>query len=85
MGAQLDARAKPSGADTSDPSAWVEEGFELAKSRVYQPPISDDEPDSPVGIPDKQYHHAAKALAESQVLLAGYRLAGVLNQTLGSH
>jgi hypothetical protein len=85
MGAQLNARTKPSGADTSDPNTWVKEGFELAKSQVYQPPISDDEPDSPVGIPDKQYHDGAKALAESQVLLAGYRLAGLLNQALGNH
>jgi len=84
MGAQLDAGPKPDGADNADASAWVEEGFELAKTKVYQPPISDDEPDSPAGIPDKQYHDAAKETAQAQVLLAGYRLADLLNRALGS-
>jgi S1/P1 Nuclease len=83
MGSQLDQRAQPSGADETDPAAWVQEGFQIATSKVYQPPISDDEPDSAAGIPDKMYHDAAKQIAQAQVLLAGYRLAGALNLALG--
>jgi hypothetical protein len=83
LGAQLDKRAQPNGSAETDPAMWVEEGFELAKDKVYQPPISDDEPGSPVGIPDKAYHDVAKQVAEAQVLSAGYRLAGALNQALG--
>lgn len=83
LGSQLDKRAQPSGANETDPAQWVQEGFALAKADVYQPPISDDEPGSPAGIPDKMYHDRAKQVAEAQVLLAGYRLAGSLNQVLG--
>jgi hypothetical protein len=82
MGVQLNALSKPSGADNGDVNVWVQDGFQLAKNEVYQPPISDDEPDSPVGIPDKSYHDRAKKVAQTQVLLAGYRLAGVLNKSL---
>ena len=82
MGAQLNSRSKPSGADNADVHVWVQEGFQLAKDDVYQPPISDDEPSSPVGIPDKAYHDRAKDVAQSQVLVAGYRLAGLLNSSL---
>jgi hypothetical protein len=85
MGALLNKRSKPTGADNADAQAWVQEGFQLAKTDVYQSPISDDKPDSSVGIPDKPYHDNAKKIAESQVVFAGYRLAGVLNQALASH
>ena len=83
MGKQLTAMGAPSGADVSDPHGWVADGLGLAKANVYIPPISDDEPGSPAGVPDKTYHDAAKALAETQVRLAGYRLANLLNQALG--
>jgi hypothetical protein len=83
MGAQLNQRSQPAGADENNPEAWVQEGFQVAKEKTYQPPISDDEPGSPPGIPDSVYHDNAKRTAESQVLLAGYRLAGCLNGALG--
>jgi hypothetical protein len=85
MGTQLNTLPKPSGAGNDDVHVWVQEGFKLAQDDVYQPPISDDEPSSPVGTPDKPYHARAKKLAESEVLLAGYRMAGVLNQALKNH
>jgi len=81
-GKQLNARAKPSGADNADPAVWVDEGFKLAKSDVYIPPISDDEPGSSPAKPNKTYHDNAKKVAQAQILLAGYRLAGVLNTEL---
>jgi S1/P1 Nuclease len=84
MGAQLNALSQPDGADNGDVHVWVQEGFQLAKADVYQPPISDDEPNTPAGIPDKAYHTRAQKIAQSQVLLAGYRLAGILNSFLQS-
>jgi hypothetical protein len=83
LGSQLNKPAQPSGASDTDPATWVQEGFELAKTAVYQPPISDDEPDSAPGTPNKTYHDHAKIIAGAQVLLAGYRLAASLNRALG--
>jgi S1/P1 Nuclease len=83
-GKQINARAKPTGAGTTDASVWVDEGFQLAKTAVYIPPISDDEPGSSPAKPNSAYHSNAKKVAQAQVLVAGYRLAGVLNTALGT-
>jgi hypothetical protein len=82
MGKELNARTKPDLAGISDYHSWVTEGFELAQKYAYASPISNDEPGSPAGLPNKQYHDAVQQVAESQVLLAGYRLAGLLNHDL---
>jgi S1/P1 Nuclease len=82
LGARLNARSRPTGADIADVHVWVQEGFQLAKTNVYVSPIGDDEPDSAIGIPDENYHNRARQIAESQVVLAGYRLAGLLNGSL---
>jgi hypothetical protein len=62
----------------------VNDSFELAKAKVYVAPITDDEtvPPQPSMRPDKAYHDVAKVTAEDQVLLAGYRLAALLNSHL---
>jgi hypothetical protein len=78
----LNARPKPAGADSANVNSWVTDGRELAKSHVYIPPISDDEPGSVVGVPDSAYHDQAKTLAQSQVLLAGYRLKALVSTAL---
>ena len=83
-GKKLNAMAKPAGADTSDPSVWVDGGFQLAKTAVYIAPISNDEPGSSSAKPDSAYHTNAKNVGQAQVLLAGYRLAGVLNTALAA-
>jgi hypothetical protein len=83
-GKSLLANGKPDGADNADPASWVTESFELAKAVVYVPPISDDN-DPSVTIsprPDAAYQAKASAIARSQVTLAGYRLAGILNKNL---
>jgi hypothetical protein len=83
-GDQLLAGNKPAKADVADPSQWVDESFALAKSTVYVAPISDDN-DSGQTIsprPDAAYDKSARAVANSQVLLAGYRLANLLNTQL---
>ena len=83
-GKSLLASGKPADADNADPASWVQESFELAKADVYVPPISDDNNPS-VTIsprPDAAYQAKATTVARSQVRLAGYRLAALLNKNL---
>ncbi len=54
------------------PSAWVKEGFQIAKSEVYTNIV-------PGGTPSQEYIDRAKARISSQMALAGYRLAAILN------
>lgn len=78
------ARQKPGKAGITNPSEWVNESFELAKAKVYLAPIGDDN-DPGVKIsprPDPTYGASALRTARSQVLLAGYRLANLLNSHL---
>jgi hypothetical protein len=78
------AAPRPAGADDLTPSDWVDAGFALAKSSVYIPPISaDNDPSQPLSPrPDAEYSAAALKVARSQVTLAGYRLAALLNANL---
>ncbi|HEY0796765.1 MAG TPA: S1/P1 nuclease [Acidisarcina sp.] len=83
-GQALVAKGRPSGASITDPAAWVDESAAIAKSFVYVAPISDDN-DPAVTIsprPDAAYQKRALKLARSQVALAGYRLADLLNTNL---
>src|SRR5262249_51275312 len=84
LGDALLARPKPAGADLVDPDAWVKHSFDLATQHAYIAPISDDavSPPQPSARPNKAYHDGAQATAEDQVLLAGYRLAALLNSHL---
>jgi hypothetical protein len=78
------AAGKPEGADNGTPGSWVNDSFNLAKTAVYIPPISADN-DPAVKIsprPDATYQNNATAVARSQVTLAGYRLAALLNKNL---
>lgn len=83
-GKGLLASGKPAGADNPDPSAWIDDSFELAKTVVYAPPISsDNDPTVPISPrPDAAYQAKAMAVARSQVTLAGYRLGALLNNDL---
>jgi hypothetical protein len=84
VGDTLLAKQKPTAAAESDPILWVQESFELAKSAVYVSPISNDN-DSSIKIsprPDADYALNATNVAHAQVLLAGYRLANLLNSNL---
>jgi hypothetical protein len=78
------SNSRPVGADNADPRSWADDSFALAKSVVYVPPISTDN-DSNATIsprPDASYKSQALTAAESQVVLAGYRLAQLLNTKL---
>lgn len=78
------ASGKPAGADDADPTSWIQDSFQLATTAVYVAPISDDN-DASVPIserPDAAYQAKAMEIARTQVTLAGYRLAALLNANL---
>jgi S1/P1 Nuclease len=84
LGNQLLQRKKPANASETDPAKWVDDSFALAKSTVYMAPISDDnDPGQTISArPDARYGATALRVAKNQVLLAGYRLAELLNAHL---
>ena len=74
-----EAPAPPAGAGILDPAKWIEEGFKLAESVVYVSPIKKD--GSPA-LTSSAYRMKAHQTGEQQVLLAGFRLASVINSAL---
>lgn len=60
-------------------AAWINEGFELAKARVYRSPIGVGS--GPFNI-TATYRNQSKALARERVALGGARLARILNTEL---
>ena len=83
-GDALRATGKPRAAGEASPDAWIQESFHLAQTSVYRPPISEDnDPSSPISPrPDANYKKTAESVAKSQAVLAGYRLAALLNDNL---
>lgn len=84
IGQGLLRKGRPTGAAIADPVFWVTVSAALAKSFVYVAPISDDN-DPAVTIsprPDAAYQKRALKVARSQVAVAGYRLADLLNKNL---
>jgi hypothetical protein len=62
-----------------DPATWVEESFELSKSSVYRKPIGKD--NGPFTT-TAAYQKSARGIAEDRIVLAGARLAKLLNDHL---
>jgi hypothetical protein len=71
--------ADPEKVAISDVAVWIQEGFDLAQSAVYVPPIGVG--DGPFTI-TPQYQAAAVKLGRARIALAGRRLANLINQTL---
>jgi S1/P1 Nuclease len=64
----------------SDPAAWAQESFELAKTYAYADPIlTGDQPEL-----TRAYETNARQISERQMSLAAARLANLLNATLGT-
>jgi hypothetical protein len=84
LGTKLLQQSKPQGADIADVHAWATESFTLATKDAYAPPIgADDNPATPLSPkPNPMYRAEAKTAAEARILLAGYRLANLLNLNL---
>ena len=80
-GTSLDARPVPAGADIADPQIWSDESAALARRDVYIDPAG-----APLGDPKASigpaYLTRAKKVAEVRVILAGRRLASLLNAAL---
>lgn len=57
-----------------NPQQWANESFDIAKSFVYKTPANRK--------PSLRYRQQARTIAERQVVLAGYRLAYILNHLL---
>lgn len=68
--------------NVENPAGWITEGFLLAKTTVYAPPISSDGAGSVPAPPDAAYADAAKKVAATQLFMAGQRLAQILNNYL---
>jgi hypothetical protein len=77
-------QAPPTAAAIADIMTWAQESLALAKQHVYRPPISTGsdtaQPFSP--RPDTAYESNAQGVAQRQVLMAGHRLANLLNSNL---
>lgn len=61
-------------AEVLDPSVWAQEGFELAKAQVYT--LEEGT------VPSDAYLKNAQEVSGQRLVLAGYRLARLLNQLL---
>lgn len=75
---------EPAGAESTDLDSWTEQSAALAKRFVYTAPISAGN-DPQVRLsprPDAGYAAEAHRIARRQILLAGYRLAHLLNANL---
>jgi hypothetical protein len=77
-------QSKHHGADIADVNAWATESFDLATKDAYAPPIgADDNPAMPLSPkPNPMYRADAKTVAEARIVIAGYRLANLLNMNL---
>jgi hypothetical protein len=71
--------ARAADAAVLDEAIWVQEGFELAQSQAYKPPIG-----AGAGpfILTPAYRTNAQSVAREQIAVAGARLANVLNAEL---
>jgi hypothetical protein len=63
------------------PKKWIQEGFAVARSDVYTFGNETGSREHPLQLPDA-YFENARHVARIRIVLAGYRLAEVLNQRL---
>lgn len=61
-----------------NPVKWIEEGFEAAKNDVYIFGLETGSREHPVPL-SSEYVENSRRVVQSQIALAGYRLAAVLN------
>lgn len=73
------ANYKPEGAEQDSEQAWAEESFQMAKEIAYS--IGPDGLNSPRPFVSTKYSKQAKDAASKRIVLAGYRLAHLLNES----
>jgi len=81
VGEMLDAVTPPAGGDVTDVKQWISEGVDAAKQAVYVAPISAESPTAAVSLPTPEYRVHAREVAEQRAILAGRRLAQILNDS----
>lgn len=59
------------------PMRWAEESYQLAKQSAYQLPINSK--------PSRHYNKIGRRIVREQAVLAGYRLAEILNHIFSQH
>jgi hypothetical protein len=59
-----------------DPASWAKESYDIAANTAYKLPTG--------GLVDLTYAGVGKSLASSRAVLAGYRIAELLNKIVGS-
>jgi hypothetical protein len=79
VGELLDAVPPPAGGDVIDVKAWIDEGVAAAKNVAYLAPIGGESPTAAVSVPTPEYRARARQFAEGRAILAGRRLARLLN------
>ncbi|MFN7921016.1 MAG: S1/P1 nuclease [Bryobacteraceae bacterium] len=73
------AKRTPEGVDVLTPKAWVDEGFEIARSFVYSFGNEGGSKENPIVLGD-EYSMKAREIARQRAALAGARLARLLNE-----
>jgi hypothetical protein len=78
------AQPEPAGVKDDNVGAWIRFNSEMAKRFVYTAPISpENNPETKLSPrPSPAYDIQAHKVARQQILLAGYRLARLLNENL---
>jgi hypothetical protein len=64
-----------------NPKKWIQEGFVLDKTEVYTFGFETGSREHPLDLP-ASYTENAKRVAQTQIAMAGYRLAAILNDKL---
>jgi S1/P1 Nuclease len=83
QGNALNERPVPPGADISDPKIWIQESFDLAQSHVYKT-VNGAALGDPRADIDAAYVTRARSDADVRAILAGRRLAALINAALGT-
>lgn len=81
-GMTLNSGPVPAGTGIKDVGVWIQESVDLAKQRAYRTPSNVPLGD-PIATLDAGYISRARTAAKARVVLAGRRLAMLINEALG--
>jgi hypothetical protein len=82
LGTTLNSGATPTGAADTDVGTWIQESLDAAKATAYKTTTGTrlGDPSATISV---TYVTRAKTLAKQRVLLAGHRLAKLINDAIG--
>ena len=83
IGTTLDKSVHPANTNVTDVNVWIQESMDLARTKAYRT-ISGTPLGDPTATLNKAYIDRARATARERVVLAGRRLANLINEALGS-